>query len=225
MPLTKYPRYSSSEESTDRMKYKYLLLILLFTGQGGISYSQLSAESNSSAVNSLIDDGTVSLRNKLIMLGENKSYVFTYDKSNPEADYIARRVQTGLQGFRIIWGEDYDSADHSIKMDKADISVKYGKLKTDNMVGDKTMERQVKVSIGFLVYDNSKSAPTDSVIFSERKTARMRLDALPSYEDSSIPFLRGVLPQESSMSGIVVPAIMLGVSAAAIILFFSIRSK
>ena len=50
-------------------------------------------------------------------------------------------------------------------------------------------------------------------------------DMLSSVEDSPAEFAKGTLPNEPSSQKILLPAIMIGVSAAAIILFFTIRSK
>jgi hypothetical protein len=207
------------------MKLKYLLWILFLTNLGGISYSQQNAESNSRIVDRLIDEGVTAIRNKLIMLGDENVYVFLFDVNNPEADYIARKVQPGLQGFEVIWGTAFDSADYVLNMVNENIDVRYSNISTDNVLGTKRISRKIGVAMKFLVRASGNPDVIDTVEFSKTHNDHFDFNALASVEDNPAYFMKGALPEESSTSKVLIPALMIGISAAAIILFFTIRSK
>ncbi len=223
--MTKFPRYLSSGEYTDRLKLKYLLLILFLTNTGGISYSQQNAESNSRIINSLIDDGIIEVKNKLIPLGNERLCTILYDKLNPEAEYIARKMQSELQGFKVLLGTLDDSAEIIVELSDELIDVKYPGTETDNILGNKRVKREVTVRFNASVRDVRNNVQADKVTFSKTQKSLFDADKLGSVEDSQFYFARAIVPDEPSTSKLLMPAIMIGVSAAAIILFFTIRSK
>jgi hypothetical protein len=223
--LIKYPKFSSSGEFTDRMKFKYLLWILFFTNIGGISFSQQNVESNTRIIDRLIDDGILEVKNKLIPIGNDKLFTIDYDKQNPEAEYIARKMQSGLQGFKVLLGAFNDSADYGIELSGELIKVKYSGAEAENILGTKRVKRQVTVKFVSSIRQDTMSVKTDEVIFSKTESSIFDEDMLRSVEDSPADFSRGILPEEPSAEKVLLPAIMIGISAAAIILFFTIRSK
>ncbi len=223
--MIRYPKSSSLEEFTDRVKLKYLLWIIIFSNLGGISFSQQKVETNSRIIDRLIDDGILEVRNKLIPLGNDKLYTLLYDKQNPEAEYIARRMQSGLQGFKVLLGALNDSADHVIENSNELIEVQYPGSETDNILGAKRVKREVTVKFVSSIKEERNAVKTDKVVFSKKQKSLFDEDMLSSVEDSPAEFAKGTLPNEPSSQKILLPAIMIGVSAAAIILFFTIRSK
>jgi hypothetical protein len=223
--LIKYPKFSSSGEFTDKMKFKYLLWILFITNLGGISFSQQKVESNTRVIDRLIDDGILEVMNKLIPLGNDKLFKINYDKQNPEAEYVARKMQSGLQGFKVLLGAFNDSADYVIELSGESINVKYSGGDADNILGTKRVERQVTVKFVSSIKQDNISVKIDEVIFSKTENSLFNEDMLSSVEDSPADFARGILPEEPSAEKVLLPAIMIGISAAAIILFFTIRSK
>ena len=207
------------------MTFKYLLWFILISGLGGIAFSQQMPEGNSRIAGRLIAEGVTSLTNKLMKLGDEKLYVFLFDESNPEAEYIAQYVRSGLQGFKVIWGEKFDSANYVLTMKNAVLDVDYLSYSSDNIAGTKRIERRVKAGFGVYVTVPGNAIAVDSVIFSRSGKDYIEAQNLSVIEDSGAPFLSGKLRDEGSVSSVVVPAVMIGLSAAAIILFFTIRSK
>lgn len=207
------------------MTFKYLLWFILISGPGGIAFSQQMPEGNSRIAERLIAEGITSLTNKLMKLGDDKLYVFLFDDFNPEADYIAQNVRSGLQGFKVIWGEKFDSADYVLTMKNAGVDIDYLSYSSDNIVGTKRLERLVRAGFDVYVTVPGNAGAVDSVIFSRSNRSYVDAQNLSFIEDSGAPFLSDKLPDEGAVSSVVVPAVMIGLSAAAIILFFTIRSK
>lgn len=207
------------------MKLLRLLWLFNLVCPGGCLFSQHIAESNMAVADRLIDEGLLKLRNSMTLLGDEKLFVFKYDQYNPEADYIARRVQTALQGFKVLWGTEHDSSDYSVDMIRPSVKVRYAGISTDNVIGNKRIERIVSVGFDFLIQSSGESGGSDSVSFAKSNRSYVDYESLPSVESSLFPFLRAELPNEGSSSSLLIPAVMIGVSAAAIILFFTIRSK
>ena len=223
--MIRFPRYLSSGEYTDRLKLKYLLLILFLTNTGGISYSQQNPESNSRIINRLIDDGIIEVKNKLILLGNEKLCTILYDKLNPEAEYIARRMQNELQGFKVLLGTLDDSVEIVVELSDELIKVKYPGTETDNILGTKRVKREVTVRFNTSIKEKRNTVDAYKVSFSKTQKGVFDADKLASVEDNQFYFSRAVVPDESSTSKVLLPAIMISFSAAAIILFFTIRSK
>ena len=53
----------------------------------------------------------------------------------------------------------------------------------------------------------------------------VKVDELKYLQSESFPFTKGKIPPEPFLSGIAEPLIAIGVAAAVVILFFSVRSK
>lgn len=224
MPLTRFPRFSSSGESTVKIVLLKLLLVLSFLNFWSTAFSQGPAETNSRIINRLVSEGLTGLLNKLAILGKDKLYNIRYDIKNPEAEYVARRVQSELQGFRIVMGDNSGKEDVSVDLKDTEIRVSYPDVFTDNIIGAKRVSRTVFVRFEAELSD---SAGNKIESFSFRKSHKSKFDyeQLGMVQDLNEPFAYAETPDEIEGGDVLVPALMISISAAAIILFFTIRSK
>jgi len=212
------------------MNLKYLLCIFYFLILRGISFSQDNFDSNISIVNKLADESFLSLGNKMTVLGKDKFYKVVFDPGNQSGTYLFERFRTGFYDYKLIINENSDSIDYVIAFKDPLITTKYKRIFTDNVLGVKKIEREIRVSYD-LELKNYVSSETDSLHsllkqnFNKKSKDNIDLDKLGYIEDKRYNFSSSELPEENTLNQILFPAIIITVSAAAIILFFTIRSK
>lgn len=99
--------------------------------------------------------------------------------------------------------------------------VEYGELDRDGWFGDYYVPRTVFIKGNYLNTFSSEGIRN----FYIETTDTIKVDDIDSYESDSFPFTTAKVPVEPFFSSIWEPVIAIGVAAAAIILFFSVRSK
>lgn len=212
------------------MNLKYLLCIFYFLILRGISFSQDNFDSNISIVNELADESFLSLGNKMTVLGKDKFYKVVFDPGNQSGEYLFERFRTGFYEYKLIINENSDSIDYVIVFKNPLITTKYKRIFTDNVLGVKKIEREIGVSYDLELtdYDSSGADSVHSLLkqnFNKKSKDNIDLDKLGYIEDKRYNFSSSELPEENTLNQILFPAIIITVSAAAIILFFTIRSK
>ena len=206
------------------MNLKYLLWFYALMNLGGICFSQ-QAETNSYIVNSMINDAVIELQNRILLNGDEELYAFEYDETDPEAVYVASVSRKLLSSFKILWNANDDSVINRIKLVKNDISVTYPAIENDNVLGTKSVKRNIKVDLVFALSGKGKFAEGGDLNYVRTSKSKFDIQMFDYVEDRPESFLNSRLPDETSFNKVILPAIMIGLSAAAIILFFSIRSK
>ncbi len=197
-----------------------LLLILR-----GISFSQENFISNLSVIDRLIDESYASLSNKLMILGKDNFYRIILESERPENSYFTESLRRKYFDYKLIMNEDSDSIDYNIVFKNPVFNVRYKRIFTDNLLGTKRVEREVTVTYNIELTDKRNSAIVYTQNFNRKFKDSFDLDKLNFVEDKRHPFSRAELPQENSFNQILFPSIIITASAAAIILFFIIRSK
>ena len=99
--------------------------------------------------------------------------------------------------------------------------VEYGELDRDGWFGDYYVPRTVFIKGNYLNTFSTKGIRD----FYIEAIDTIKVDDIDSYESASFPFTTAKIPAEPFFSSIWEPVIAIGVAAAAIILFFSVRSK
>ncbi len=207
------------------MKLKYLFCIFFFVILRGISFSQDSFDRNLDIVNKLIDDGFTSLSNKMVVLGKDKFYLVIFDPGTAKSSYLLDLFRNKFYDYKLIINEDSDSIDYKIIFANPNITTTYKKIFTDQVLGIKKVEREIAVSFDVKL----AGIENDSILldqkYNEKANDNIDLDKVSSAEDKRFDFSSSNLPEENTLNQVLFPAIIIGISAAAIILFFTIRSK
>jgi hypothetical protein len=173
----------------------------------------------------LIDESFTSLNNKLIISGKDKFYEVIFDPDIQESAYLFERFKNKFYDYKLIVNEDSDSIDYKIIFKNPVLRTSYNKIYTDNILGVKKVEREILVSyiLDFIEKENSQVLYNQN--FKKRAKDNIDLDKVSSAEDTRYNFSSSNLPEENTLNQILFPALIIGISAAAIILFFTIRSK
>lgn len=147
-----------------------------------------------------------------------------YDNNDQLNEYVAGRFRNNFREYKLQFNENSDSADFKIFLSNTEINTNYKKIYTDNVLGTKKLEREIEVKydIKFTGKDSAKVIFVQN--FNKISKDNIDLDKLEFSEDKRYSFSSSELPEENSVNQILFPAIIITVSAAAIILFFTIRS-
>lgn len=207
------------------MNSKYLLCIFLLLILRGSSFSQENFSSNLNVIDRLIDESFIPLSNRLLILGKNNFYQVSLNNLRPEDSYLSESFRRKFSGYKLILNEDSDSIDYKLAITAPGFSVRYKKIFTDNILGTKKVEREVTVTYNVELTDKKNSAVMYSQNYNKKFNDSFDLDQLNSVEDKRFAFSRARLPDENTLNQILFPTIIITASAAAIILFFIIRSK
>lgn len=100
--------------------------------------------------------------------------------------------------------------------------VKYGKQERDGFFGDFFVERKLTLSGNYLLSNVVESSYKE---FSYSFNDKIKVEDIEKLENRSFPFTSGILPPEPFFSSLLEPVVAIGAAAAAVILFFSVRSK
>jgi hypothetical protein len=147
-----------------------------------------------------------------------------YDGNDQLNAYVAGRFRNNFREYKLQFNENSDSADFKIFLSNTEINTNYKKIFTDNVLGTKKLEREIEVKydIKFTGKDSAEIIFVQN--FNKISKDNIDLDKLEFSEDKRYSFSSSELPEENSVNQILFPAIIITVSAAAIILFFTIRS-
>ena len=207
------------------MNLKYLFCIFLLLILRGNSYSQDNFSSNLNIIDRLIDESFSSLNNKFVILGKDNFYQVVSDNVKPESAYLTEGLRRRFYDYKLVINEDSDSIDYKLVFSPPVFDVRYKKVFTDNILGTKRIEREVTVTYNVELTDKKNSAVIYNQNFNRKFKDSFDLDKLNIAEDKRYTFTRAELPEENTLNQILFPAIIITASAAAIILFFIIRSK
>ncbi len=195
----------------------------------GISFCQVGSSSNLYEINRLIEESLTPLENNLIILGKDKLYLLTDESRSIPGAYITKIIKSKFSGYRILVNSgnaDYtDSADYLINIKRPSIKTLYKKIYDEDIHGMKKVEREIKVAYDLSLTERKSLFDVFRNNFSKKSKDSFNIEERNLIEDRNFDFSRSELPEENAMNQIVYPALIILSTAAAIILFFTIRSN
>lgn len=207
------------------MKFKYLLCIFLFIILRGISFSQSESLTNLSEIDKLINEAFDPFGNKLMLLGKENFYDLSVDRNNEQQLYLIESIRRKFNSYKFLVNDDSDSIDYLVAIKNPKIEVRYNNFFTDRILGTKRVAREVLVSYDLEVTNKKESVIVYKNRFSKKSKSSFELDKLTLIEDNRFQFTVSTLPEENAANKFLFPAIIIAASAAAVVLFFTIRSK
>ncbi|MCH7964633.1 MAG: hypothetical protein IH950_10375 [Bacteroidetes bacterium] len=196
------------------IKNFFLVLILI----SGIIFPQTKTNLevfyslNDSLVNRIAED--IPQNNDKIILTLNLGNSYSIFSNHIKNDFIKK----GKEIFTIPPGE-LNLTEINIVLEEA--GVKYGELDRDGWFGDYYVPRTLLIKGHYL--NTASNNGLQQFFITAIDT--VKVEELESLENKSFPFTKGIIPTEPFLSSVWEPVIAIGVAAAAILLFFSIRSK
>lgn len=165
------------------------------------------------------------LENRIVLAGKENIFSIDLVDMKDSDDYLLMKLRQRLNEYNVVYETDIDSVFADIKIDNIKLSTRYRKIGTSKVLGDKTVDREISMSydVTLIRKDNGE------VLYSEHITDsfsdNFKLDDLNRMESGDYEFLKAKLPEEGFLSRYLLPIVLLGVSAATIVLFFVIRSE
>jgi hypothetical protein len=99
-------------------------------------------------------------------------------------------------------------------------SVRYGEMFRKGFLGSFYVSRTINLNGNYLFMEGNRFKEF-SLVYSDS----IEVDNIPEVENEFYPFTKGVIPPEPFFSSILEPVIAIGTTAAAVILFFTVRSR
>ena len=241
MLLKKLLKFSSSEAYTvnihrNGMKiisYKYFIpaVILFLTGSfflgdaNAQDTTTYSYKTNYEILSDLLTKSLNKIEDRIITAGKEKTYLLSFNEQsigNKETkSFFQSLISQRFRDYKIL-SDNSLNFDHKIIISSPVLSVTYTGLKTKGLIGDKLVKRVCKVSY-LCTVENTITDDTRSFRYDESYTDEIPVDRIPYIEDTHFKFTRSDLPHESTFSKILLPTAILLSTAAAIVLFFTIR--
>jgi hypothetical protein len=119
---------------------------------------------------------------------------------------------------------DSDSSYNKFWVTIDTINTKYPKFIKNKFLGEKTIQRKLKAVITVSIITGDTKITKEEKIHIDY-TDEIELDNYETYETDEYNFTKAVPPEVNVFESIFFPAILVTVSAAATILFFTIRTK
>jgi len=226
------------------LKYiRYYLLLLLFFQR--ISYSQIpddNPERTKTNLEIFEENILVQLEKYFYYPGLNRDLPFVFSvnhiqgggdlkRSENETRFINGIIKKAAQNDKLSFSftdnpdrVKLDSNYNIVLLQIYSLETKYKGFKKNRFLGDKTLERNIKVKIGITINSSDDIFRLNDYIISDY-TDEVSYDDYNRLESSKYEFTKGTAPEISFFERIIVPAALITVSAAVIILFFMVRTK
>lgn len=188
------------------------------------SYSQVEPQSlpknNFTVFSELAIKALEKLQDAVTVLGKDKIYKVSIDERSEEAEFLLNSIKQRFSSYNFIY-EKEDGFDYKIVFSGIKFSVVYSEPKADKVIGDEMFMRDLSAAFNFSLPNNGSGQ--QSVLKTYRD--KVRVEYFDYIQESNYSFMKAALPDKPFLKKIVVPAIIVAVSAIAAILFFTIRSK
>jgi len=199
------------------------ILFFIFLIQSAVISQPAGISDNDKVFTSLLNEGLSRLTNILTVTGKEKIYFVNNAEKDKKFEYLVMNLRRKFPDFKFIAGEINNiKPDYELLFNNLNLKTNY-KNAGSNPIKGKEVIRELSVN-----YD-VKLTTDDSTIFSDvfnkKYEDRIPYDVIPDVEYGADDFAKGKVPEGSFGEKLLIPVIVAVVSALAIILFYSIRSK
>ncbi|MBS1516551.1 MAG: hypothetical protein JSS91_00515 [Bacteroidetes bacterium] len=206
------------------MKINFLLIIVFYIISGGVCFCQEN-QSNLYLIDELLSEGFEPVGNKITVLGIDKFYEIEISQKTPESVYFLDMFRQNFGKYKFIINEKFDTVDYRINFSNISIKPVYRVLSKTDFTGNKLFSREIRLSFDYEIFDRKKGISLFNEKIERKVKDSIDPEKINQIEDKRFGFTQGILPVESGIENYLFPAIIVTVSAAAIILFFAIRSN
>lgn len=166
-------------------------------------------------------DASFELMGDRLILNKDKVYLLKINNTNFETEsYFRSKIKNRFNGYKIISDEKLGN-DAVILIDSLTLDTKYLRLFEKDLLGNKYVQRRAMVKYSCVF----NGTDIQGYRFNQTFTDDFELDNLSSVENDKFFFAQGVIPSQSFFSKYLIPSIVILSSAAAAILFFTVRNK
>ncbi|MBS1514684.1 MAG: hypothetical protein JSS63_06615 [Bacteroidetes bacterium] len=199
----------------------FSLLVFFFFIQKAFPQSDnRKPKTNLENIDALLESSFELLGDRLI-LNKEKVYLLEINAPDNETEsYFKSKIKSRFADYKIISDANLGS-DAKIVIDSLALDTKYLRLFEKDLLGNKYIKRQATVKY----YCSVLITNVQGYRFNQSFTDDFALDDLSLVESDKFFFAQGVIPPQSFFSKYLVPSLVILASAAAVILFFTVRNK
>ena len=199
----------------------FLRILLLVFIQNAFSQNvSQKLKTNLENIDVLLDVSFELMEDRLI-LNKEKVYLLKINHTDFETEsYFRSKIKNRFNGYKIISDEKLGN-DAVILIDSLTLDTKYLWLFEKDLLGNKYVQRRAMVKYSCVF----NGTDIQGYRFNQTFTDDFELDHLRSVENDKFFFAQGVIPSQSFFSRYLIPSIVILSSAAAAILFFTVRNK
>jgi hypothetical protein len=202
-----------------------VVLLFYFTNIYSQNNYNTISERNIDIFSRLIDNGLNDLENQLVIAGKDKLFLLRFPEKSIENNYLFLKLKQKFSSYNLLTGNSSQKADYEIVFENPKLNTNYSEIFSSTFLGSKRVKRKIQVGFLHKIIDNSTKEEIYSHTFNESNEDDFLLDDHEYVEISNYGFTKSILPDESLFQQVLIPALVVGASAVAIILFFVIRSK
>jgi hypothetical protein len=210
-------------EFTVKMKNLLFIItaILLFSCNGiaQIEYIDLP-KTNLNLYQEITSKSLNELGDIITVVGKDKIFKVNIEDTTGLKEFFVNELKQKFQNAKFVYGV-YDSVDYIIRFSDLNFKTTYTNIKTKYILGDEYVSRELIVKYNYSVSDKDIN---NKEVYKSYKD-EINVDKLEYIESGNYAFLKAVLPEKPFLQKIIVPAVIVAVSAITAILFFTIRSK
>lgn len=204
------------------MKKFILILFCIFSIQSiGIGQTEGIID-NDRIFTALLREGLSKLTDILTISGKDKIYLVKSPDKDKKFEYLVMNIRRIFPEYKFITGEINVKPDYKLLFNNLSLKTNY-KNTGNNPVKEKEVIREMTVNYIVNLTQNDSSVYSD--VFMKKYEDKIPFDNIPEVEYGAEDFAKGEIPESSFGEKLFIPIIVTAVSAIAVILFYSIRSK
>jgi hypothetical protein len=209
------------------MRLAIITLLILFFFKSGIAQQNLTElpKTNFTVFTDLLNDGLGLIDDRVTILGTDKIYKIDAGKECIEKKFFLNVFKQRFPNRRFVYEKETDTLNYIIDIGDYDFKTVYSKLSGKSLLGDEYAERNISVSFSYYVIKAGSAEKDKEVRFSKTFKDEVNIKDYDYIQNSDFAFMNSILPEKSFLGKIFIPAVVVLTSAAAIVLFFTIRSK
>ncbi len=163
------------------------------------------------------------VKNIVSEIPENQKTVLLNLNLGKKYSLFSNRIKNGFikSGFKVLEQPPDELNIPEVNIVYEEAGVNYSEMEREGWFGDYITLRKIFIKGNYLQTFSEKGMNE----FNIAAVDTIKVDDIGKLENSSFPFTQGEVPAEPFLSSLIEPVIAIGVAAAAVILFFSIRSK
>lgn len=203
------------------IKYALILLLLLLI-QCTVTGQPAGIIDNDKVFTVLLNEGLSKLSDILTISGKDKIYFVSTVEKDKKFEYVVMNLRKTFPDFKFITGEINVKPDYKIFFNNLNLKTVY-KSAGNNPIKGKEIIRELTINYNVKLSGNDSSIFSD--VYFKKYEDKIPYDIIPEVEYGADEFAKGKVPEGSFGERLLIPLIVATVSAIAVILFYSVRSK
>lgn len=203
----------------------FFILLLFFPFKTGFMQQNTEElpKTNFNAFSDVLNKGMTMIEDDVTILGRDKIFKMDAGPESELRDFFLNVCRQRFSAYRLVYDKSTDSSDYGLYVRSLKLGVEYSLPEGKSLLGDDYTVRKISVSFA---YSSGKSGNlSSSRNFSGSYKDTVNVKYLDYIQNSGFSFMNSELPEKSFFRKVFVPAVVVLVSAATVILFFTIRSK